>query len=179
MSSDNQFDDIQKQLESIKQQISELKTKCSSSAAGINQPEVESVSESVSESVNDQPVKDQPVKDVPASTDETTNNLSNVNLLESDYKFKRGDGFPPTFRLKKIIDLIDNTNKRGKRDEDTKKNAAIWNSIRQELMEGKSVDDVQRVINKYDLRFSNSYIGGKTRKRRGVGKKRRNTHKRR
>ena len=150
----DKLDDIQNQLDSIQQQVNELKNPSSA----MEEPTMEQpVSES--ESVFEEPAMEQPVMEQPVIR--SWHNDKNT-------KFKDGAGGRVSLSFPRIMTLIDNNINKGNTNKD-------WVSIKKELNDASSISDVQDIINKYKISFSSNYVAG-TRKRRRVGKRR--THRR-
>ena len=145
----DKLDDIQNQLDSIQQQVNELKN----SSSAMEEPAMEQ-SVSKSESVVEEPAMEQPVI-------RSWHNDKNT-------KFKDGAGGRVSLSFPRIMTLIDNNINKGNTNKD-------WVSIKKELNDASSISDVQDIINKYKISFSSNYVAG-TRKRRRVGKRR--THRR-
>jgi hypothetical protein len=88
---------------------------------------------------------------------------------DKNTKFKDGQGGRVTLSFPRIIMHLDkniqqnNTNKQ-------------WSEIKIKLLSAASVEDVQKLIKEYSIRFSANSIGGTRKKRRGG--KRGRTHKR-
>lgn len=145
----DKLDDIQSQLDSIQQQVNELKSNSSSTMSETeSMPETESLPE----------VKEETVKVDKSSW-----------VDDKNKKFKDGNGGRVTLSFSRIMTLLDNNIKKG----DTKKD---WSAIKEKLTDANSVDEVQDVINDYKINFSSNYVAG-TRRRKRYGKKR--THRRR
>jgi hypothetical protein len=132
----DKLDDIQSQLDSIQQQVNELKSSSSSSM-----PE-ESVSESVSESMPEESVK-----------------VDKTWVDDKSKKFRDGAGGRVSLSFNRIMTLLDNNIKKG----DTKKD---WSDIKEKLIDADSTDGVQDVIDDYKISFSSNYVAGTRRKRR-------------
>ena len=145
----DKIDDIQSQVDSLQQQLNELKSSSSSSMGeSMEEPMVESMEE---------PMVEESVKIDKTWVDDKTK------------KFKDGDGGRVSLSFNRIMTLLDANVKKG----DTKKD---WSTIKEKLTDADSVDGVQDVIDDYKISFSSNYIAG-TRRRKRHGKKR--THRRR
>ena len=145
----DKIDDIQSQVDSLQQQLNELKSSSSSSMGeSMEEPMVESMEE---------PMVEESVKIDKTWVDDKTK------------KFKDGDGGRVSLSFNRIMTLLDANVKKG----DTKKD---WSTIKEKLTDANSVDGVQDVIDDYKISFSSNYIAG-TRRRKRHGKKR--THRRR
>ena len=145
----DKIDDIQSQVDSLQQQLNELKSSSSSSMGeSMEEPMVESMEE---------PMVEESVKIDKTWVDDKTK------------KFKDGDGGRVSLSYNRIMTLLDANVKKG----DTKKD---WSTIKEKLTDADSVDGVQDVIDDYKISFSSNYIAG-TRRRKRHGKKR--THRRR
>ena len=145
----DKIDDIQSQVDSLQQQLNELKSSSSSSMS-------ESMSESMPESMPE-PMVEESVK------------VDKTWVDDKNKKFRDGDGGRVSLSFNRIMTLLDSNVKKG----DTKKD---WSSIKEKLTNANSVDEVQDVIDNAKLSFSSNYIAG-TRRRKRHGKKR--THRRR
>ena len=154
----DKLDDIQKQLDSIQQEVNMLK---SSSSA----------------SVSDESMMDTtPMMDTSAMMD--TSDMMDTPVVkevvikswvdDKNKKFKDGAGGRVTLSFSRLMSLIDSNISKG----NTKKD---WVTIKRELNDADSVDGVQDVINKYSISFSSNYVAG-TRRRKRHGKRR--THRR-
>ena len=153
----DKIDDIQSQVDSLQQQLNELKSSSSSSMGeSMEEPMVESMEEPMVESM-EEPMVEESVKIDKTWVDDKTK------------KFKDGDGGRVSLSFNRIMTLLDANIKKG----DTKKE---WSSIKEKLTDANSVDEVQDVIDEYKISFSSNYIAG-TRRRKRHGKKR--THRRR
>ena len=150
----DKIDDIQSQVDSLQQQLNELKSSSISSTS--EESMGESMEEPIVESM-EEPMVEESVKVDKTWVDDKTK------------KFKDGDGGRVSLSFNRIMTLLDANVKKG----DTKKE---WSSIKEKLTDANSVDEVQDVINEYKISFSSNYIAG-TRRRKRHGKKR--THRRR
>jgi hypothetical protein len=83
---------------------------------------------------------------------------------DKNLKFKDGDNGRVNLSFNRITTLLDNNIKKG----DTGKD---WSTIKSKLMDAKSIDGVQDVINQYKMSFSSNYIAGTRRKRRNNKKR--------
>ena len=145
----DKIDDIQSQVDSLQQQLNELKSSSSSSMGeSMEEPMVESMEE---------PMVEESVKIDKTWVDDKTK------------KFKDGDGGRVSLSFNRIMTLLDANVKKG----DTKKD---WSTIKEKLTDADSVDGVQDVIDDYKITFASNYVAG-TRRRKRHGKKR--THRRR
>lgn len=138
----DKIDDIQIQLDSIQQQVNELK---SGTLTGVSEE-----SRMDTSSMMDTPA----VKEV----------VIKSWVDDKNKKFKDGAGGRVTLSFPRLMSLIDSNISKG----NTKKD---WATIKRELNNADSVDGVQDVINKYSISFSSNYVAG-TRKRRRGGKRR-------
>ena len=138
----DKIDDIQIQLDSIQQQVNELK---SGTLTGVSEE-----SRMDTSSMMDTPA----VKEV----------VIKSWVDDKNKKFKDGAGGRVTLSFPRLMSLIDSNISKG----NTKKD---WATIKRELNDADSVDGVQDVINKYSISFSSNYVAG-TRKRRRGGKRR-------
>jgi hypothetical protein len=158
----DKLDDIQVQVDSIQQQLNDLKGSRSSSMAEESMSEPMPMSEPMSE--EPMPMPEPIVESV--KVDKTW-------VADKDKKFKDGAGGRVSLSFNRIMTLIDDyIKKKG----DTKKEGTEWSIIKQKLVDANSVDEVQDVINKYKITFASNYVAG-TRRRKRHGKKR--THRRR
>jgi hypothetical protein len=139
----DKLDDIQSQLDSIQQQVNELKGSSSSMSETESMPEIESLPE----------VKEETVKvDKSSWVDDKTK------------KFRDGAGGRVSLSFNRIMTLLDNNIKKG----DTKKD---WSTIKEKLVDANSAGEVQDVIDEYKVNFASNYVAG-TRRRKRYGKKR-------
>jgi len=152
----DKIDDIQSQLDSIQQQVNELKSSSSSSMS-------ESMSEPMSEPMSDSMPETESMPEEPVKVDKSS------WVDDKTKKFRDGAGGRVSLSFNRIMTLLDNNIKKG----DTKKN---WATIKEKLIDANSVGEVQDVINNYKISFASNYVAG-TRRRKRHGKKR--THKRR
>ena len=146
----DKIDDIQSQVDSLQQQLNELKNSSSSSMGE------ESMGESMEEPT-EEPMVEESVK------------VDKTWVDDKNKKFRDGDGGRVSLSFNRIMTLLDASVKKG----DTKKD---WSTIKEKLTDANSVDGVQDVIDDYKISFSSNYIAG-TRRRKRHGKKR--THRRR
>ena len=146
----DKIEDIQSQVDSLQQQLNELKNSSSSSMGE------ESMGESMEEPM-EEPMVDESVK------------VDKTWVDDKNKKFRDGDGGRVSLSFNRIMTLLDASVKKG----DTKKD---WSTIKEKLTDANSVDGVQDVIDDYKISFSSNYIAG-TRRRKRHGKKR--THRRR
>ena len=145
----DKIDDIQSQVDSLQQQLNELKSSSSSSMGeSMEEPMVESMEE---------PMVEESVKIDKTWVDDKTK------------KFKDGDGGRVSLSFNRIMTLLDANIKKGDSTKD-------WSSIKEMLSDANSLDEVQDVIDTYKMSFASNYIAG-TRRRKRHGKKR--THRRR
>lgn len=138
----DKIDDIQSQVDSLQQQINELKSSSSSSVS----------EESTSKESMEEPIVEESVK------------VDKTWVDDKNKKFKDGDGGRVSLSFNRIMTLLDASVKKG----DTKKD---WSTIKEKLTDANSVDGVQDVINDYKISFSSNYIAG-TKRRKRYGKKR-------
>ena len=145
----DKLDDIQSQLDTIQQQVNELKSSSSSMSETESMPEIESLPE----------VKEEESVKVDKSSwvDDKTK------------KFRDGAGGRVSLSFNRIMTHLDNNIKKG----DTKKD---WSTIKQKLVDANSASEVQDVIDEYKVSFASNYVAG-TRRRKRHGKRR--THRRR
>ena len=150
----DKIEDIQSQVDSLQQQLNELKNSSSSSMG----------EESMGESMEEPMVEsmEEPMVEESVKVDKTW-------VDDKNKKFRDGDGGRVSLSFNRIMTLLDNNIKKG----DTKKD---WSSIKEKLTDANSVDGVQDVIDEYKITFSSNYVAG-TRRRKRHGKKR--THRRR
>ena len=150
----DKIDDIQSQVDSLQQQLNELKNSSSSSMG----------EESMGESMEEPMVEsmEEPMVEESVKVDKTW-------VDDKNKKFRDGDGGRVSLSFNRIMTLLDASVKKG----DTKKD---WSTIKEKLTDANSVDGVQDVIDDYKISFSSNYIAG-TKRRKRYGKKR--THRRR
>jgi hypothetical protein len=154
----DKLDDIQVQVDSIQQQLNDLKGSRSSSMAEESMPEPMSMSE---------PVSEEPVS-MPEPIVESVK-VDKTWVSDKDKKFRDGAGGRVALAFGRIMSHLDANIKKG----DTKKD---WSTIKEKLTDANSVGEVQDVIDKYKVSFASNYVAG-TRRRKRHGKKR--THRRR
>jgi hypothetical protein len=133
----DKIDDIQSQLDSIQQQVNELK---GSRTSVEESPAVESVEEPVEEKVEEKVVKSW--------------------VDDKDKKFRDGAGGRVSLSFSRIMTLLDNNINKG----NTKKD---WATIKQELKDANSIGEVQDVIDKFKISFSSNMVAGTKKRRRG------------
>ena len=150
----DKIEDIQSQVDSLQQQLNELKNSSSSSMG----------EESLGESMEEPMVEsmEEPMVEESVKVDKTW-------VDDKNKKFRDGDGGRVSLSFNRIMTLLDANVKKG----DTKKD---WSTIKEKLTDANSVDGVQDVIDDYKISFSSNYIAG-TKRRKRYGKKR--THRRR
>ena len=139
------IEDIQTQLDSIQQQINELKIPNSiSNTVTETLPEPEFIPEPVQKS------KSKPI----------------IKTWVSDktIKFNDGNSGRVTLAFDRIMTLLNNSIKKG----DTKKD---WITIKEKLNNANSKNEVQDVINEFKLSFSSNYVAGTKRRRKNNRKK--------
>ena len=132
----DKIEDIQSQVDSLQQQLNELKNSSSSSMGE------ESMGEYIEEPMVEESVK-----------------VDKTWVDDKNKKFRDGDGGRVSLSFNRIMTLLDNNIKKG----DTKKD---WSSIKEKLTDANSVDGVQDVINNSKLSFSSNYIAGTRRRKR-------------
>jgi hypothetical protein len=137
----DKLDDIQVQVDSIQQQLNELKNGSTSSMSE------ESVSESMPEPMEEESVK-----------------VDKTWVDDKSKKFRDGAGGRVSLSFNRIMTLLDNNIKKG----DTKKD---WIMIKQKLNDANSRDEVQNIIKEYKINFSSNYVAGTKRRRKNKGKK--------
>jgi hypothetical protein len=197
----DKLQDIQTQLNTIQEELNELKNSepiFAPVAEPVSEPLVEPVSELVSESVIEpvselvvsEPVVDaasepvisepipepepEPVVDIvsePISKPISKKPISKPWVTNKEIKFKDGEGGRVLLAFSRVISHIDNNIKKGSTTKD-------WKTIKEKLMVANSENEVQDIINEYKVKFASNYVlGGKTKKK---GKRnKRKTHKRR
>jgi hypothetical protein len=172
----DKLQDIQSQLNTIQEQVNELKNAKSETV-------FESVSMPTSEPVFEpmpmpMPISEpvfQPVFE-PVSVFETASKviskkpISKPWVTNKEIKFKDGDNGRVLLAFSRVISHIDNNIKKGSVTKD-------WATIKEKLNNASSENEVQDIINQYKVKFASNYVlGGKT-KRKGRRNKRK-THKR-
>ena len=146
----DRIDDIQSQLDSIQQQVNELKG---------------SKSTAVEETITEEPINqtfEEPVKGIDKEP------VVKSWVEDKNKKFRDGAGGRVSLSFSRIMTLLDNNINKGNNKKD-------WATIKQELKDANSVDEVQDVIDKFKISFSSNMVAGTRKKRRG-GKRR--THRR-
>jgi hypothetical protein len=137
------IEDIQTQLDSIQEQVNEIKNSSSNTVSeSLPEPEPVFIPELVS--------KPKPI----------------IKSWVSDktIKFNDGNSGRVTLSFDRIITLLDNSIKKN----DTKKD---WATIKEKLNNANSKDEVQDVINEYKIKFSSNYVAGTRKRRKNKGKK--------
>ena len=144
----DKLEDIQSQLNTIQEQVNELKnSKSETVVEAVSEPVVETMSEVISEKP-----------------------ISKTWVTDKEIKFKDGDGGRVSLAVGRVMSHIDNNIKKGSTTKD-------WTTIKEKLIGANSENEVQDVINQYKVKFASNYVlGGKT-KRKGKRSKRR-THRR-
>ena len=132
----DKIEDIQSQVDSLQQQLNELKNSSSSSMGE------ESMGESIEEPMVEESVK-----------------VDKTWVDDKNKKFRDGDGGRVSLSFNRIMTLLDASVKKG----DTKKD---WSTIKEKLTDANSVDGVQDVIDDYKISFSSNYIAGTRRRKR-------------
>jgi hypothetical protein len=132
----DKIEDIQSQVDSLQQQLNELKNSSSSSMGE------ESMGESIEEPMVEESVK-----------------VDKTWVDDKNKKFRDGDGGRVSLSFNRIMTLLDASVKKG----DTKKD---WSTIKEKLTDANSVDGVQDVIDDYKISFSSNYIAGTKRRKR-------------
>lgn len=153
----DKLDDIQVQVDSIQQQLNELKGSYSS------MPEPEVSTEMSEPVVSTEMPKPESIPEI------ETVKVNKTWVDDKNKKFRDGAGGRVSLSFNRIITLLDNNIKKG----DTKKD---WTTIKDKLSGANSVDEVQQVIDNYKVSFASNYVAG-TRRRTRHGKKR--THRKR
>jgi hypothetical protein len=166
----DKLEDIQVQVDSIQQQLNELK---GSSTASMTDPMPEPMSESMPDPMS---MTETMTDTMPETMTDTMTEFVKVDKTwvdDKNTKFKDGAGGRVTLAFGRIMTLIDEyIKKKG----DTKKGNDNWSTIKQKLVDANSVGEVQDVIDTYKVTFASNYVAG-TRRRKRNGKKR--TQKRR
>lgn len=158
----DKLDDIQVQVDSIQQQLNELKSSSSSSMS--------MTEESMPMPMPmPEPMVEEPMSMPEPMVEEKTVKVDKNWVNDKDKKFRDGAGGRVSLAFGRIMTLIDGSIKKG----DTKKE---WSTIKEKLTDANTVDEVQDVIDKYKVVFASNYVAG-TRRRKSRGKKR--TQKRR
>jgi hypothetical protein len=132
----DKLDDIQLQVDSIQEQLNELKNGATSSMSE------ESVSESMPEPMEEESVK-----------------VDKTWVDDKTKKFRDGAGGRVSLSFNRIMTLLDNNIKKG----DTKKD---WSSIKEKLVDANSVGEVQDIIDEYKVSFASNYVAGTRRRKR-------------
>lgn len=182
----DKLQDIQSQLNTIQEQVNELKnakseTVFESVSMPTSEPVFEPVSMPTSESVFEpmpMPISEpvfQPVFE-PVSVFETASKviskkpISKPWVTNKEIKFKDGDNGRVLLAFSRVISHIDNNIKKGSVTKD-------WATIKEKLNNASSENEVQDIINQYKVKFASNYVlGGKTKKKGRRNK--RKTHKR-
>ena len=143
-----QIEDIQTQLDSIQQQINEMKNSGSISSSS----SIPEIMETLPEPI----LKTKPVM--------------KTWVLDKTDKFNDGNSGRVTLAFGRIITLLDNNIKKG----DIKKD---WMMIKEKLNNANTRDEVQDIIKEYKINFSSNYVAGTKRRRKNKGKKMSQKHK--
>jgi hypothetical protein len=145
----DKLDDIQTQLNTIQEQVNELKN---TNTMSVSEPVVEPVFETMSEVISEKPI-------------------SKPWVTNKEIKFKDGDSGRVSLAFSRVMSHIDNNIKKGSTTKD-------WTTIKEKLINANSENEVQDIINQYKVKFASNYVlGGKTKKKGRRNK--RKTHKRR
>ena len=142
------IDDIQIQLDSIQEQVNDLKKK----------PEEEKKEEIVVE--EEEPIMVEKEEE-PEIIEESVKKMVNRDFVtDKDKKFKDGAGGRVTLSFSRLNTLLDGVIKKG----DTKK---AWSEIKESINNADNeFSDVQDLINKYKISFASNYVAGTRRKKR-------------
>jgi len=137
------IEDIQSQVDSIQQQINELKNQNSVSIPEpVSLPEPQIMFEPLPKS-----------KPIIKSW-----------VLDKTDKFNDGNSGRVTLAFGRIITLLDNNIKKG----DTKKD---WFVIKEKLNNANSRNEVQDIIKEFKVSFASNYVAGTKRRKKNKGKK--------
>ena len=141
------IEDIQTQLDSIQEQINEIKNTSSNT---VLEPVQEPLPEPVQEALTKPVSKPKPIMKTWVS--------------DKTIKFNDGNSGRVTLSFDRINTLLDNSIKKG----DSKKD---WATIKEKLNNANSKDEVQDVINEYKIKFSSNYVAGTRKRRKNKGRK--------
>jgi hypothetical protein len=161
----DKLDDIQVRVDDIQRELNDLKGSRSSSMAEESMSMPEPMSEPMPEPMSEEPMPAEPI------VEEKTVKVDKTWVENTSIKFKDGAGGRVSLSFKGIIDNMN------KRKENEKKGDTAWSTIKQELRDANSVDEVKSIIDKYKISFGSNYVAGTRRRRKSRGKKR--TQKRR
>lgn len=153
----DKLDDIQMHITAIQDAINEIKNNSIQEKSSIDEESSMVEEPSLVESRMDESITE---KSEPISKDWVD---------DKTIKFKDGSGGRTTLSFNRILSLLDILIKKG----DTKKD---WTIIKQKLNNANSIDEVQKVIDEYKIKFASNYVAGTRRKKRHGKKK---THRRR
>lgn len=147
------IEDIQTQLDSIQEQINEIKNTSSNTVLEpVQEPLLEPVQEALPEP---EPLPKPVSKPKP---------IMKTWVSDKTIKFNDGNSGRVTLSFDRINTLLDNSIKKG----DSKKD---WATIKEKLNNANSKDEVQDVINEYKIKFSSNYVAGTRKRRKNKGKK--------
>jgi cell division protein FtsL len=138
------LDDIQTQLNNIQQEVNELKSRSSSSMPSLSMPSDSMPSDSMQE------------ESMPVDKSWQDN---------KDIKFADGNRGRVTLSFPRIMMLLDKNIKTG----NTTKN---WSSIKDQLLDATSTDEVKNIIKTSGMNFSGNSVSGGTRRKIRGGRKR-------
>jgi len=156
----DKIDDILSRLDGIKDEIRGLKSSDSTTAVEESIMAETKMPEIMPETTLEEPK-------MPESVVESAVVKSWVD--DKNKKFKDGAGGRVSLAFGRIMTLLDNNIKKG----DVKKD---WESIKRDLNNANSVEEVQDVINRYNVSFAANYVAGTRKRSKRAGKRR--THRR-
>ena len=123
----DKLEDIQSQLNTIQEQVNELKnSKSETVVEAVSEPVVETMSEVISEKP-----------------------ISKTWVTDKEIKFKDGDGGRVSLAFGRVMSHIDNNIKKGSTTKD-------WTTIKEKLIGANSENEVQDVINQYKVKFASN-----------------------
>jgi hypothetical protein len=165
----DKIDDILSRLDGIKDEIRGLKSSDSSTTVEesimeeTKMPEMmsETTPETMPETMLEETKMPEPVVETP---------ILKTWVDDKNKKFKDGAGGRVSLAFGRIMTLLDNNINKGNDKKD-------WVSIKRDLNNANSVEEVQDVINRYTLSFTSNLVAG-TRKRKSKKGGKRRTHRR-
>jgi hypothetical protein len=157
----DKIDDILGRLDGIKDEIRGLKSSDS----------ITKVEESIMEETKmPEIMSDIAVEETKMSEPVVEEKIVKSWVDDKNKKFRDGAGGRVSLAFGRIMTLLDNNISKGNDKKD-------WAAIKRDLNSANSVDEVQDVIDRYQMSFSSNYVAG-TRKRRSRKGGKRRTHRR-
>jgi len=161
----DKIDDILSRLDGIKDEIRGLKSSDSTTKLEESIMEETKMPEMMSDTMQDTMLEEtkmpEPVVETP---------VLKTWVDDKNKKFRDGAGGRVSLAFGRIMTLLDNNINKGNDKKD-------WVSIKRDLNNANSVEEVQDVIDRYTLSFTSNLVAG-TRKRRSKKAGKRRTHRR-